>query len=176
MSTTSFKPKQVSKKLLGALQERSKDVIIRRYGLGKDPELMTLDAIGKIYGITRERVRQIENHALNAIRKSKNYSEEKAVFDEIAKVMSEKGGIVEEQTLLDEISKDKTVQNYVSFLLVLGNQFKKLKEDDEFGHRWYIEEDLASNIHNTLRKLFDTLKMEDLVSEQEIIKMFLDFY
>jgi hypothetical protein len=175
-TVVTFKPKQVVKRLLSALSDRSVDVIVKRYGLEKDLESMTLDAIGKTYGITRERVRQIENHALGLIRKSKNYAEEKQVFDEIAEIIQNMGGIVEEQTLLDEISKDKTIQNYTSFLLVLGNQFKKLKEDEEFGHRWYIEEDLASNIHNTLRKLFDTLKMEDLVSEQEIIKMFLENY
>ena len=70
-----FKPKQSAKKLLLALQERSRDIIIKRYGLGKSANRMTLDAIGKAYGITRERVRQIENHAINTIRKSKNYTE-----------------------------------------------------------------------------------------------------
>jgi DNA-directed RNA polymerase delta subunit len=175
MSTTSFKPKQVSKKLLGALQERSKDVIIRRYGLGKDPELMTLDAIGKIYGITRERVRQIENHALNAIRKSKNYSEEKAVFDEIEKLIHKLGGIIVEQDLLDFVSKDANTQSHMNFLLVVGHPFKKIKEDEDFKHRWLIDETLADKIHNSLKKLYESLKDNELVSEPEIIKAFLNY-
>lgn len=175
MSTTSFKPKQVSKKLLGALQERSKDVIIRRYGLGKDPELMTLDAIGKIYGITRERVRQIENHALNAIRKSKNYAEEKAVFDEIEKLIHKLGGIIVEQDLLDFVSKDANTQSHMNFLLVVGHPFKKIKEDEDFKHRWLIDETLADKIHNSLKKLYESLKDNELVSEPEIIKAFLNY-
>ncbi len=175
MSTTSFKPKQVSKKLLGALQERSKDVIIRRYGLGKDPELMTLDAIGKIYGITRERVRQIENHALNAIRKSKNYTEEKAVFDEIEKLIHKLGGIIVEQDLLDYVSKDANTQSHMNFLLVVGHPFKKIKEDEDFKHRWLIDETLADKIHNSLKKLYESLKDNELVSEPEIIKAFLNY-
>ncbi|MFA6430068.1 MAG: sigma factor-like helix-turn-helix DNA-binding protein [Candidatus Paceibacterota bacterium] len=175
MSTTSFKPKQVSKKLLGALQERSKDVIIRRYGLGKDPELMTLDAIGKIYGITRERVRQIENHALNAIRKSKNYTEEKAVFDEIEKLIHKLGGIIVEQDLLDFVSKDANTQSHMNFLLVVGHPFKKVKEDEDFKHRWLIDETLADKIHNSLKKLYESLKDNELVSEPEIIKAFLGY-
>jgi DNA-directed RNA polymerase delta subunit len=175
MSTISFKPKQISKKLLGALQERSKDVITRRYGLGKDPELMTLDAIGKIYGITRERVRQIENHALNAIRKSKNYSEEKAIFDEIEKLIHKLGGIIVEQELLDFISKDANTQSHVNFLLVVGHPFKKIKEDEDFKHRWLIDETLADKIHNSLKKLYESLKDNELVSEPEIIKAFLAY-
>ncbi|MEK7586737.1 MAG: sigma factor-like helix-turn-helix DNA-binding protein, partial [Patescibacteria group bacterium] len=54
-----FKPKEVSKKLLGALPERARDIIKKRYGLD-NAEPFTLEAIGQVYGITRERVRQIE--------------------------------------------------------------------------------------------------------------------
>ena len=86
--TLSFKPKQSVKKLLLAIPERSRDIITKRYGLGKNPDYMTLDAIGKTYGITRERVRQIENHALNIVRKSKAYIEEKPTFEEIEKIIS----------------------------------------------------------------------------------------
>ena len=62
------KPKQVVKKLLLVLPERARDVITARYGLGKSPERQTLEAIGRRYGITRERVRQIENYALGNLR------------------------------------------------------------------------------------------------------------
>jgi DNA-directed RNA polymerase sigma subunit (sigma70/sigma32) len=41
---------------------------------------MTLEAIGKKYNITRERVRQIENHAVATIRKSKEYQKEKKLL------------------------------------------------------------------------------------------------
>jgi hypothetical protein len=176
MSTTiSFKPKQVSKKLLLALPERSRDVITKRYGLGKDPEPMTLDAIGKNYGITRERVRQIENHALGIIRKSKNYIEEKPTFDEVEKLIHSLGGIVVEQDLLDCVSKDKSMQSHMNFILVVGHPFKKIKEDEDFKHRWFIDEKLAENIHISLRKLYESLKDNELISEQEMIKSFLGY-
>ncbi len=55
----SFKPKVVTKRLLSVLTKRGVDVIENRYGLGSKEVRMTLDAIGKKYGITRERVRQI---------------------------------------------------------------------------------------------------------------------
>lgn len=171
----SFKPKQTVKKLLSALQERSKDIIIKRYGLGKNPEGMTLDAIGKTYNITRERVRQIENHALNTIRKSKYYTEEKSVFDEVEKIITNMGGIVVEQDLLDLVSKDSSIQSCINFILVVGHPFNKLKEDDDFKRRWFIDNNVAEKVHGSLKKLYEHLKDDELVSEQEMIKTFLGY-
>jgi hypothetical protein len=174
MSTiVNFKPKQATKTLIEALSPRSRDVMTKRYGLGKSAEPMTLDAIGKTYGITRERVRQIENHALAVIRKSKQYTEEKPVFDEIEKVIHSLGGIVTEQDLLDYISTDSSVQSHINFLLVAGHPFNKIKEDDDFKHRWFIDSALSEKVHEALKKLYATLKSEDLLSEPDIIKSFL---
>ncbi|MFA7252499.1 MAG: sigma factor-like helix-turn-helix DNA-binding protein [Candidatus Paceibacterota bacterium] len=175
MSTTiNFKPKQVTKRLIDALSTRSKDVMIKRYGLGKDPEPMTLDAIGQTYGITRERVRQIENHALAIIRKSKQYTEEKSAFDEVEEVIHSLGGIVVEQDLLDHVSHDASIQSHMNFILVVGHPFTKIKEDDDFKHRWFIDSSLSEKVHNALRKLYSTLKDDDLLSEPDIIKAFLE--
>ena len=174
MSTTiNFKPKAASKRLIGALSPRSRDVMTKRYGLGKEAEPMTLDAIGKTYGITRERVRQIENHALAVIRKSKQYAEEKPTFDEIEKIIHTLGGIVVEQDLLDNVSSDTSVQSHLNFLLVVGHPFTKIKEDEDFKHRWFIDEALSEKVHDAIRKLYATLKSEDLLSETDIIKAFL---
>jgi len=173
--TLGFKPKQAVKKLLLALPERSRDIIVKRYGLGKNPERMTLDSIGQIYKITRERVRQIENHAIAAIRKSKNYSEEKSSFDEIEKYISSLGGVIVEQELLDSISKDESIQSCINFILVVGHPFNKMKEDEDFKHRWFIDNNLAQKIQISLKKLYENLKDDELISEQEMIKTFLSY-
>ena len=174
MSTiVNFKPKAASKALINALSERSRDVMTKRYGLGKDPEPMTLDAIGKTYGITRERVRQIENHALAVIRKSKQYIEQKPVFDEIEQIIHSLGGIIVEEDLLNYISTDASIQSHINFILVVGHPFNKIKEDDDFKHRWFIDGALSEKVHEALRKLYATLKSEDLLSEPDIIKSFL---
>jgi RNA polymerase primary sigma factor len=53
--------------LLHQLKEREQRVLIMRFGLdGEDP--MTLEVIAKHMGITRERIRQIQNMALRKIR------------------------------------------------------------------------------------------------------------
>lgn len=52
---------------LDALDERSRRVLILRYGL-EDGEYKTLEETGKRFGITRERIRQIEAEALRRLR------------------------------------------------------------------------------------------------------------
>lgn len=173
-ATLTFKPKQITKRLLSTLPERAQDVLSQRYGLGKDAKKMTLEAIGSKYGITRERVRQIEGYALGNIRKSEVFENEISAFNELASLMDSLGGIILEEELLEAISKDKNVQNHAHFLLVLGDVFKNKKEDSEFRYRWFVDEDIAEKVHDALRKLYKNLSTEDLVSESKLIDLFLD--
>jgi RNA polymerase primary sigma factor len=55
------------RKALGELPEREQTVLKLRYGLDGHEEPLSLDAIGKRLGITRERVRQIEANALETL-------------------------------------------------------------------------------------------------------------
>jgi hypothetical protein len=169
-----FKPKQVTKRLLACLPTRAKEVITRRYGLGVETKKMTLEAIGAYYNITRERVRQIENSAISNIRKSKEFKEEKPAFDSLENLLHEMGGIVSERDFLNHTSKDKTIQNHINFMLVVGEAFKREKEDDEFHHRWYIDHELSKKVHESLRKLYKGLNDDDLIPESELIAQFLD--
>ena len=55
--------------LFNALTEREADVLKLRYGVGGISDgPMTLDAIGQMYGVTRERIRQIENKAFEKLK------------------------------------------------------------------------------------------------------------
>lgn len=170
----SFKPKDATKRLLSVLAKRAQDVIISRYGLGSKANRLTLDAIGKKYGITRERVRQIENHSLAAIRKSKVYKELEGNFAELKALIVELGGIVSEKDLLAHLSKDPGAQNHFHFLLVIGEDFKREKEDDEFKHRWHVDAELSKKIEGALRKLYTKLSDDELVFEGDLIDDFLE--
>jgi hypothetical protein len=173
MNVITFKPKQTTKRLVTVLPERSRNVLVSRFGLGKSKNKMTLESIGSIYGITRERVRQIENHALNSIVKSDVYSKEKPVFSELEDLIHSLGGVVAEEELLSHISNDGDLQNHINFLLVLGDSFRRRKEDEEFRNRWYVDGDLAENIQNSLRAIYKNLSNEDLISEDNITALFL---
>jgi len=174
MAQISFKPKQVTKKILSPLQNRAYDVVFNRFGLGEDAERKTLEAIGQKYGITRERVRQIENAALAAVKKSDTFKEATAVFDELKGLMHELGAVVAEDDLLEYLSKDKATQNHIHLYLVLGDDFKKEKEDEEFNARWSVDEDISREVHESLRKLYSSLSDDELISENDLISRFLE--
>lgn len=57
------------KKMLNQLMPKERDVLIMRYGLNSDGGKKTLDEIGSQYGVSRERIRQIENRAIAKLKK-----------------------------------------------------------------------------------------------------------
>ncbi|HET8574714.1 MAG TPA: sigma factor-like helix-turn-helix DNA-binding protein [Candidatus Paceibacterota bacterium] len=170
----SYKPTDVSKRLLGVLPDRSREVLVNRLGLTGDSGSQTLEAIGKKHGITRERVRQIENFALNSIRKSDRFQEEAPAFLELRDAMYAQGGVVEEENFLNALAKDAAQKNHIRLLLILGDDFQKLKEDRYFRHRWTMDPKISDEVHRSLAKLHGTLTPEHLISEDEIISMLLD--
>ncbi len=175
MIKLSFKTKQVVKKLIDILPERSKDVIVKRYGLGINTKKMTLEAIGSKYGITRERVRQIEENSILHIRKSTQFLEFKNTFEELNNVIVELGSVLSEKDLLDHFSSDESVRNHIHFMLVVGNEFKKNKEDDFFVHRWTVDGDLSFKIEEAIKNLYKSLSIDQIISESEINSAFLNY-
>jgi hypothetical protein len=174
MPAITFKPKQVIKRLLAPLSPRALDVMVKRYGLGESTDRMTLEGIGGTYGITRERVRQIENFALATIKKSDVFKKEEAVFVELHDLVIAMGGVVCEEDFLMHLSKDPSTQNHIYFLLVLGDEFKREKEDVSFKHRWVVDDKTSMKVHEALQKLFQSLSNDDLIPEGEIVAAFLD--
>ena len=55
--------------MLDQLSPKERDILILRFGLNNDGNKKTLDEIGSIYGVSRERIRQIENRAISKLKK-----------------------------------------------------------------------------------------------------------
>ncbi len=55
------------KEILDTLTEREADVLRMRFGM-RDGHTHTLEEVGQIFGVTRERIRQIENKAIRKLR------------------------------------------------------------------------------------------------------------
>ena len=70
--------KENVEEVLGSLSEREARVLKMRFGLDKSQRPMTLEEVGREFGVTRERIRQIEAKAL---RKLKHPSQRKKLQD-----------------------------------------------------------------------------------------------
>ena len=69
-------------KVLSTLEPREADIIRLRFGLeGRDPK--TLEEVGEQIGITRERVRQLQEQAIRQLRKSMSKFEKQRTWEEI---------------------------------------------------------------------------------------------
>lgn len=170
----SFDSAALVKQLLAGASERSREVLIRRFGLGANPERETLEAIGDRSSITRERVRQIEAAGLEAVRNSKAFKEAKPAFQEIANYISSKGAIVPEDTLLASLGKDEKTQNRFRFFLMIDSAFFRERETNDFLARWHIDATTAKHIHEALSKLYASLSDTEVVSESKMLDLFLD--
>ncbi|SNX54076.1 RNA polymerase sigma factor RpoD/SigA [Thermoanaerobacterium sp. RBIITD] len=73
--------KQEIDKVLDILPERERLVLELRFGIGTDP--MTLEQIGNMLGLTRERIRQIEIKALKKLRHEKTCQKLKEYWQEL---------------------------------------------------------------------------------------------
>ena len=58
---------------MDSLNEREQMILKLRFGID-DGRQRTLEEVGKVYGVTRERIRQIEEKALQKMRKNKSLS------------------------------------------------------------------------------------------------------
>ena len=133
MPILTFKPKIITRQLISCLKDRTKDIIIQRYGLGENTDKKTLEAIGDKYGITRERIRQITNFAFNLMKESQAFESAKEVFSEMKNLIEKKGKILSERDALVHLAgNDQLVQNHIYFLLVLGDEFTKIKKTMNF--------------------------------------------
>jgi len=56
-------------RILGRLDERERNIILFRFGLNQETEPQTLEQLGGRFGVTKERIRQLEARALGKLRK-----------------------------------------------------------------------------------------------------------
>lgn len=61
----------VVRKMINELKPREREVIMARYGIG-DGRPKTLEEVGQSFGVTRERIRQIEAKALRSLKRRSN--------------------------------------------------------------------------------------------------------
>lgn len=135
--------------LLESLSPRQKEVVVARYGLGKgggDGE--TLEAIGRRFGITRERVRQIENSALDLLSKNLNaYPACVQIIERGKGLLKVSGGAQRKETLLKNLGKsvEGITDGHLAALLKATDAFNVYPEDKHYWPFYYLTKDDLKN-------------------------------
>ena len=145
----------IYKNLTKDLSDKTREVFKRRFGIGGAPK-ETLESIGQTMGVTRERVRQIEEAGFNYIKAEKKDILEK-IFNNFSNYFKFNGGLKIEKLVLEEIGSNN-VKPYVSFLLTLGEQFSRVCEKKDFYSFWTTMVNSESEVKKVLNYLVSDLK------------------
>ncbi|KND51933.1 MAG: hypothetical protein ABA06_01585 [Parcubacteria bacterium C7867-001] len=170
----SFDDAVLVKRMLTEVSDRAKEVLTLRFGLGTSQKRETLEAIGERWGITRERVRQIEAAGIESIRSSKAFKDSTAPLAELSNYVESLGVIVREEELLAGLGADEKTRNRFRFLLVVGSTFYRERETDDFYARWHVDHKTADRVHKALSSLYGSLSDSEVLSESELFNRFLD--
>lgn len=164
--------------LFYGLSAREKDVIIRRYGLhGQKNE--TLENIGKMHSLTRERIRQIEISSINKIQNSKDLKKyAKNLSACITEIILEHGGLIEKTYLLDilihfssnenEIGRQKH-KNYLDFIITkfLFYEFSEINNSKYLKSSYKLKEGDISHFEESIEELIEQIKERKLILTTE---------
>jgi len=149
--------------LLSGLNGRQKEVIFGRFGLGENSQSMTLAAIGDKYGITRERVRQIEAAALSQIQdKIKNDIICQEIISKSKKYLQSIGGVAKEEDLISHLkfSIPGLAQNHLSLILRATGSFNYFAEDRDFNPFYHLDKKTFSDVNKTIGQLVNFLSSQ----------------
>lgn len=162
--------------LLADLSPRQREVLTRRFGLdGKEDK--TLAELGVQYGITRERVRQIEMSGLAMAREKIHGGTGKDLFDYIVNHVKTVGGVRRADFLVSDIAQAARTQlsgAQLQFLLEAEGGIKNLPEDEDYFSFWYADPKTlraAQMFIEKFRKYIATRK-EDLLTHKKFDVLF----
>ncbi len=166
---TSIDVKTMAKTIAGlvkTLNPRNRDIVSRRFGL-KNGTKETLESIGKSYGITRERVRQIEEFALAQLTKAAAQSKELARFISLARdLISREGGVIKERALFKLVSgseKNSVANASLVFALTLDKELVRISDNDRFHAFWARDSRTLESFQSQVSTLIAALQQHDSV-------------
>ncbi len=176
---------EIINKLFGELSKRESDVIIRRFGLhGQGKE--TLEKIGSIHNLTRERIRQIETNSIRKLRQLKQLDCYIRDFKNIIlQLLEEHGGIMEKEYLLEILSlfssgESNKPQNYnihkkyLNFLITqLSHQeFEKFPSSLHFKEYYKLKFQEIKHLEEIIQELcVEIEKIDKPLTTEEVIKI-----
>lgn len=150
------------------LKPREREVLTSRFGLTKK-ERETLAGLGERYGITRERVRQIEAEALRRLKEEIAEERLREILDQVLRHLNKMGGARKEDLLIEDLKnslRDADLHAlHLRFLEAASDQPRYYFEDEDFYPFWYVDEETVRKLTKFVNYLERTVsqKKEDLI-------------
>lgn len=163
--------------LFAELQEREQQVLSRRFGLaGEEPQ--TLEMIGKHFGVTRERVRQIETGSVKKLKKVLSVSNELKLVEQVLhQVLHQHGGVMEENHLLDSMLSERREERMhraiVLFVIerLLSDKLDLFNHADHYHRSWKLVTVEQPTVESRVSKLVDLVKSHsEPVHEEDLVQ------
>lgn len=156
--------KDIQKTVLSLIKEiapRNREIISRRFGL-KNGKKETLESIGRFYGITRERVRQIEEFTLKQLSKLAGRNSGVASYVSWARdLINFRGGVIMEEDLFKTFSDtgfNSPVNASLMFLLFIDGSLARSPDNNEFRAFWSSDIQKLNSFKNMTVALVKTLE------------------
>lgn len=130
------------------LDDRQKDVLTGRFGLEKGSDSSTLAELGNKYGITRERVRQIESGALGILREKAPSNPFFSEFIERSKkYIKNSGGVAKREYFLEHHKNfiNDIRYSHLSLLIETDGSFYFHPESKDFWPFYYSDNESFAN-------------------------------
>lgn len=161
-------PQNLALSLLSVLPStRTQDILKKRYGI-LDDNPKTLEAIGKTYHITRERVRQIIEAALKSLKQSSQINSLVPFWSQAKIALDAKGGIEEEQDFLkflkQELELTQSTLSTLKFLLLLDPTFILEEENEKTVSYWHLQNVSIKEIEKTIKTIEEYFKQTKTVA------------
>lgn len=155
-------PGDIVAEILEAIpNKRTRVIVAKRYGLSGKPA-RTLESIGREYGITRERVRQIEEDGLKHLRKPAAISVLKPFFASLDGHFGEHGNVMKEDHLLYSLDEEKN-HNAIILMLTLGKAYSRASETPIYHHRWATGKNHLAGAQKFLGQLVSAMGQKNQV-------------
>jgi transcriptional regulator with XRE-family HTH domain len=153
-----IKWEEIVTNLLSLIKQREAEILRLRFGL--DGKGQTLESIGKTMGLTRERVRQIENNARANVMKHQSFQGLiNPVKEVVSEALEEHGGVASRERVARSLMLEEEINKNSKFLEFLIDNFVDEIKDIKHEHfldGWYLNEEnlnLAAGLIEETKKM-----------------------
>jgi hypothetical protein len=160
-------------------REREREIVARRFGLFDRKE--TLEQIGEMLGITRERVRQLEKSVITRLRSSAEQGNLPHLADfqaQVLELLKASGNVARVSAVASQLSasSNREEQARVAFLSQLSPELAVISEDDNFyasvgvkaAHDEKVLRTRVAKLIVTIKELGEPKPIEDIAEAAKI--------